>query len=497
MLEAGADPNTTLRGEPLLIYTVRARFPELLKLLLEFGADTEAKDRSGRTALLWAGEEEYFHLSRPPISRIQLIEPLVKAGADVNAVAKPGNPALVRGLDEELFDTPLIQAARRGDLKSLEVLLKAGAKIDTTNDIGHTALIVAVKERHYQVAEVLLESGADITIRDKSGKAALDYDSYVSPLYEKLGGKILPFDLFALTREGSPETVATLLDEVRFNLKTVDAYGQTLLFYAVLNPDLEMVDVLLERGADINHHDTSGWTALMHAIRDNPNPEMTQHLLELGASPTDYVTWAGIHTPLLVAAESNRLEVIQMLLDAGVDPLPQLPYIARYGSYEALEFILKHLAVETFPTKQQALDDALLQVIDRQTVAENPNSDEEAARKVELLLNAGVRPDDKRIYPDSTMLLVAIDQGDLETVKALIAGGADVNKVQESEFYLGTNRGATRVLCTPLALALSSNQIDIAKYLRETGASVEAAKESFESECASLISQTGFVLRPV
>lgn len=488
LLEAGADPNATLRTDPLLIYTVRARFPELLKLLLEFGVDTETKDRSGRTALLWAGEEDYFYGYRQKIPNILLIEPLVRAGADVNAVAKPGNPALVRGLDEsleELFDTPLIQAARRGDLKSLEVLLEAGAKIDTTNDVGHTALIVAVKERHYQVAEVLLGFGANLTIRDKSSKSALDYDTYDSPLYERLGGEILPVDIFALARESTPETVATLLDTVRFNLKTSDAYGQTLLFYAVLNPDLEMIDVLLERSADINHHDTSGWTALMHAIRDNPNPEMTRHLLELGASPTDHVTWAGIQTPLLTAAQSNRLEVIQMLLDAGVDPLLELPYVARYGSSGALEFVLNHLRAETSDTKQKALDDALLQVIYRQTFTENPNSDEEAARKVELLLRAGMRPDDKRIYPDSTMLLVAIEQGDLETVKVLIAGGADINRVRESEFYLGTNRGVTRVLCTPLALALSSNHIDIAKYLAETGASVEAAKKSLESECAS------------
>jgi ankyrin repeat protein len=400
-------------------------------------------------------------------------------------VAKPGNSALVRGLEEspeQLFDTPLIQAARRGDLKSVEVLLEAGAKINASNDVGHTALIVAVKERHYEVAEVLLAHGADIDIRDKAGNLALAYDSYDSPLYERLGGTVYSVDIFTLAREGSPETLATVLDNTDFDLNTSDAYGQTLLYYAALNPDAGAVDVLVNHGVNINHHDTSGWTVLMHAIRDNPNPDMISLLLARGASPTDH---AGIQTPLLVAATAGRLEVIQMLLDAGVDPLPELPYVARYGSYEALEFILNNLPTKAPAEKQQALDEALLQTIYRQTFPENPNSTKEAARKVALLLNAGVQPDDKRIFPDSTMLFVTIAQGDLETIKVLIAGGADINRVRESEFYLGTNQGVARVHCTPLAFALSYKQVEAAKYLADVGASLESTRENLESECAS------------
>jgi len=93
-----------------------------------------------------------------------------------------------------------------------------------------------------------------------------------------------PLDIFALVKTAGPDEIRAALSTV--NLQVRDAYGQTLLMYAALNPDPLVVELLIEAGAEVNARTEAGWTALMYAARDNPNPEVVLTLMKAGADPT-------------------------------------------------------------------------------------------------------------------------------------------------------------------------------------------------------------------
>ncbi len=108
LLEAGADPNTTLRGDETALMTA-ARTGKLgpVKALLARGADVNAKERRGQTALMWAAAEGHA----------EVVEALLQAGADFRTPLPSGF-------------TPLFFAVREGRTDVVRVLLKAGADVN-------------------------------------------------------------------------------------------------------------------------------------------------------------------------------------------------------------------------------------------------------------------------------------------------------------------------------------------------------------------------------
>ena len=135
LLKAGADPNaTTTEGETALMTVARTGVVEAAKVLLDHGAKVDAREEwHGQTALMWAVNEQHP----------AMVKELIAHGADVNAVsnvnqwerqktAEPRDKWLpLGGL------TPLLFAARQGCVECAQVLLDAGAKIDTTDPGRH------------------------------------------------------------------------------------------------------------------------------------------------------------------------------------------------------------------------------------------------------------------------------------------------------------------------------------------------------------------------
>jgi len=146
-LEAGADPNTTLTGgEPVLMTAARTGKVPAVKALLASGADVNAKGRRKQTALMWAaaeGNSDVVHL-------------LLEAGADFRAQIDSGF-------------TPLLFAVREGRAAVVHALLKAGLDVNEPVDPakpsdlakGVTPLMMAVENGHFELAVDLLKAGAD------------------------------------------------------------------------------------------------------------------------------------------------------------------------------------------------------------------------------------------------------------------------------------------------------------------------------------------------
>jgi ankyrin repeat protein len=91
-----------------------------------------------------------------------VVEVLVKAGAKVNLQDRKGN-------------TPLITACEGGHMSVVEVLLKAGADVNLQEEWGLTPLITAYTGGHVSVVEVLVKAGAKVNLQDRKGNTPLKY----------------------------------------------------------------------------------------------------------------------------------------------------------------------------------------------------------------------------------------------------------------------------------------------------------------------------------
>ena len=163
LLEAGASPDAVLpSGETALMTAARTGSAGAVTALLAHGADVHAREATeDQTALMWAVSQGHAGV----------VEVLLAAGADVHARSRvrpvvvahsprTGVPGAVAVIDEGGF-TPLLFAARTGDVASARLLLAAGADPDDTAPAGTSALVVATHSGHGALAAVLLDAGAD------------------------------------------------------------------------------------------------------------------------------------------------------------------------------------------------------------------------------------------------------------------------------------------------------------------------------------------------
>jgi ankyrin repeat protein len=127
--------------------------PQEIEAAIRGGANVNAKDSGGLTALILAAE----YNSDPEVVRA-----LLQAGADVNAK----NPGSVTAL----------MAAGENNPEVVRALLWGGADVNAQSVTGTTALMIAaLKNNDPAVINALLEGGADAELRDAYGKTAADY----------------------------------------------------------------------------------------------------------------------------------------------------------------------------------------------------------------------------------------------------------------------------------------------------------------------------------
>ena len=130
-------------------------------------------------------------------------------------------------LSKECLNKTLIKAAKSGDAKTVETLLKLGADVNTQNGEKQTPLHLASARAEHAVAKILLENGANVDTQDWYGQ---------TPLHR------------ALEIEGDLEIVQTLL-KIGADVNTQNDKNQTPLHLASNRKNYNMVKLLLENGA--------------------------------------------------------------------------------------------------------------------------------------------------------------------------------------------------------------------------------------------------------
>ena len=231
--------------------------------------------------------------------------------------------------------TPLVFAAREGDLESAKLLIDAGAPINQVTEYGWTPLLTAVNNRNYQLAKYLLEKGADPNIANKGGWTPL----YLATDNRNIEGGDYPvpkpdmdhLDIIKLLLEKGADPNKKVKDNTLtrtiFTMQWFFEDGATPFIRAAQSSDTELMRLLLKYKADPQAVTTLGDNALTvcggigwvegvtYERSHKENLEAMRMLLDLGLDP-NHANNEG-RTPLMGAAMKGRSEVIQLLVDRG------------------------------------------------------------------------------------------------------------------------------------------------------------------------------------
>ena len=322
------------------------------------------------------------------------VRALVASGADVNARSGDGS-------------TPLLWAAHNSHPEMARLLIAAGAQVDQANDYGITPLLHASRVGDAAMVDLLLEAGADPARAHPEGETPL----------------------MAAARAGSVPAARLLLTRGAA-VNAADAFQQaTALMWAAAEGHREVVDLLLEAGADLNlqahvnplteRHNadfpTGGFTALMFAAR-NGDEAIVRRLAAAGADLT--VKNGDGASAAMIAIYNDRFDLAATLVELGSDVNDGSLYFAvemRESTTDQFAFDGSRLRPD-HPNERTALDLIRL-LLERGADPNQPFAGQ---------MHSTSMPNTDRF--DNTPFFRAAITADVEALKLLIAHGADLEQ---------------------------------------------------------------------
>jgi ankyrin repeat protein len=317
LLSEKADPNAAqVDGTTALHWAAQNDDLEAAKLLLAAGAKARTANRYGMTPLSLACTN----------GNGDLVKLLLDAGADPNTQLPGG-------------ETALMTASRTGRIGPVQLLLARGADPNAKeSQQGQTALMWAAAEGHMEVVEALLSAKADAKVRLMSG-----FNAFLFAVREGRIGAVQ-----AMLKAGAASVNETIEIPPTAPVRPgkYPRNGVSALVLAVTNAHFELASVLLDAGADPNAAE-AGYTALhvITAVRrpglgdNDPAPDGSGNMsstefvkkiaskdANLNAKMTKRVPFAmtAINTlgatPFFLAARSGDAELVRLLASLGADP---------------------------------------------------------------------------------------------------------------------------------------------------------------------------------
>ena len=418
------DPDSKSDLDTFFLLSAGVYHQDTLEILLNAGADVNARDRRGRTAPANTSEEGFS----------EIVQFLIEAGAELNVA-------------DNLGFTAVMLATEYGDIKVARILVNAGADVNMATDVGLTALMLTVKKSHFDAIDQRDNDLAyeidwtpdliELLIKAGAGLDACDMDDYNVMMHavkaEHTGAiKCLLKNGFDVNRK-LPNGNTPLLFAIQSNrveaaeclikngadLYETNPEGKACLFYAVEKRSLNMVQLLIDSGVDVDQRNGSDKTALVASF----NPA-APHITRLLIQHTKDINQSWSDTPLQMAAMLGQLENARLLIEAGADLNLQGPI---------------------------GLTPLMCATICDQTLA------------AKLLIESGCDVDAMSKYHGRTAFMMAVRRGNKHLMELLIENGADINK----ESNAGTNA---------LIQAARDGFLNVVQLLVRLGATVDLSR---------------------
>lgn len=340
-------------------------------------------------------------------------------------------------------EADLLTAVRKGDVAAVKSALAASPKLNVKETDGRTPLMVAVLTGNMDVINLLLDKGADVRAEDNRGISA-----------GRLAATIMDF------------AIMEAIDRALGDTKKWDAMPAS------------------KREEYFKNNETSRMKERQEALLDavkNKDADLVAALLRRKTEPNTFGEH-GVRTPLMLAAENGNLAIVICLLDNGADPnivtkqgdhddrlgRSALFFATENGNVEVVRALLKKGANANLATRGGGT--ALV------TATASPNGDS----VIKLLLEAGAKVDagkpSQKAKDDA--LLMAAYYGNAESVKLLLAAGADPNAHDErpkSAIQYAATKGHADVM-EILKQAGAKDQPQVTASKGQVTASVDPAK---------------------
>ncbi|XP_046663670.1 LOW QUALITY PROTEIN: serine/threonine-protein phosphatase 6 regulatory ankyrin repeat subunit A [Homalodisca vitripennis] len=546
---------TTDNGDTALHLAARRRDVDMVRILVDYGANVDSQNSEGQTALHIASAEgdetlvKYFYgvrasasiidnQDRTPMhlaaenghaSIIELLADKFKASifertkdgstlmhiASLNGHADCAMMLFKKGVYLHMPNKngarSIHTAARYGHVGIINTLLQKGEKVDVTTSDNYTPLHIAVESCKPAVVETLLGYGADVHVRGGKNKET-------------------PLHIAARVKDGEKCALMLLKSGAGPNLTTDDK--QTPVHVAASNGNLATLLLLLEDGGDPMFQSKKGETPLhlacanCHAdevrhllsfVKSHHGPEMSSQFVnsvnEDGATALHY---AGQITKTEIALRDNPTEdkeVVRLLLEAQADVNIQthkmmesvFHYIAVTGNNDTLLEMLAHMnatEAQKALNRQNAVGWTPLLIACHQGHMEMVTTLLANHARVDVFDNEG-----------RSALHLAADQGYLQVCDALLTNKAFINsksRVGKTALHLAATKGFAN-LCkfliqdhnatidvltlrkqTPLHLAAAAGQLEVCRLLLELGASIDATDDQGQKPIHAAAAQNNF-----
>jgi ankyrin repeat protein len=422
LLVYGGDAKlVTAEGNTLAMISISKKAPrKLLDLILEYGADPDAKNREGKTAM--------FDVIQ--LGRADLLASLLDHGANPNlpgpkhmlwpSTYQPQCLRLIlsRGADHKKAPGIMELAASLNNIESVRLLLEANVDPNAKKDGVYTPLCTSIRDNRPEIFNLLLTHGADPNVKASEYPAwkCITHNRlhFLPPLVEAGASLTSPKGILEqAVASNNVEALAWLLDQ-DINPNERNAQGHSALTTAIRENRSDMVDVLLARGADPNMRGED-WPICM-AVR---NPPILKRILSVLAEPRAF---KGV---MEMAVTASQLESVKLLIAAGVSVedrnggvFSPLTTAIRENNKEIVTYLIESCGADVNAPGEHL---PIVKAVRRY------HGDDTIMRQ---LLGHGADPN--KMYRGWNAVMQAVENGDAEVLKLLVdKAGVDLSVKDE------------------------------------------------------------------
>jgi ankyrin repeat protein len=332
-------------------------------------------------------------------------------------------------------DTRVADAAQLGDVNAVRTLVKQKVDVNGAQGDGSTALHWAAQKDDVEMAKILLAAGASVNATTRLGAAT---------------------PLFMACRNGNAPMIELLLKSGA-DPNSIDEHGTTPLMMAAAAGNPAAVDTLIGNGAAVNAREGAhGQTALMFAAALGRS-DAIRVLAAHGADPS--VTTKAVKAPHIPST-------FEQLQNAAQKP-PEKPAPPSNGKGD-LDALAVGLGFKSAEYRAGSPEIQQLQATVQKLVAKVDDLEKKLPGAPKPEDDGMFRPPRERGATEMggmTALLFAAREGHLESARALIEAGADVNQASPAD------------KTTPIVMAAANGHFDLAKFFLDYGADPNLAND--------------------